>query len=71
MKRIFREQLGNHGRVEVGADTRNCPLLEINYPAVTIVEAHAVLCGCQGMQLNHCLVTLDDQIFHMQLRALR
>jgi hypothetical protein len=47
LKRILREQLGNHGRVEVGADTRINSVLEINHPAVAVIKTHAVLGGRQ------------------------
>jgi hypothetical protein len=68
---ILGEQFGNHGRVEVGAHTRNNSVLEINHPAVAVVEAHAILGSRQRMQLNHGLITFRDHMLHMQLRALR
>jgi hypothetical protein len=40
LQRIFREQLGNHGRVDVGSDTRN----------------YSALAGRQRTQLNYGLV---------------
>src|ERR1700677_1169472 len=68
--RVFLEQTGDQGGVEVGANTHDQPVLEPDDPAVAIVEAHAVL-GCrQGMKLDHRLIVLDDQVFHVELRAL-
>src|ERR1700735_3970979 len=51
--RILIEQAGHHGRVEVGTNTYDQSILEIDNPAVAIVEAHAVLGRCERMKFNH------------------
>src|ERR1700684_42182 len=67
--RILLEQSGDHRRVEVGTNSHDQFLSEINYPAVAIVEAHAVRRRRQRMKFDYRLVVLYDQILHMELRA--
>src|SRR5271168_2827258 len=50
--RVLLEQSGDHGRVEVGANTYDQAVLEIDDPAVAIVETQAVLGRRQGMKLD-------------------
>src|SRR6202050_697341 len=69
--RILFEQSGDHRRVEIGANSHDQSVPEINYPAIAIVEAHAVLRRCQRMKFDYRIVVLNDQILHMKLRALR
>ena len=44
--RILLKQSGDHRRVEVGTNSHDQSVSEIDYPAVVVVEAHAVL-GCR------------------------
>src|ERR1700722_12194974 len=69
--RIFLEQSGDHRRVEIGANAHDQSVLEIDYPAITIVEAHAILRRGQRMKFDYRLVILNDQVLYMELRALR
>src|ERR1700693_3800791 len=69
--RILLEQAGDHGRVEVGANTDDQGVLEIHDPAVAVVEAHAVPGRRERMKLDHGLIVLDEQMLHNELRALR
>src|ERR1700722_15165482 len=42
-ERVFLEQSGDHGRVEVRAYAHDHTVLEIHDPAVTVIEPHTVL----------------------------
>lgn len=69
--RILLKQLGNQGRVEIGANTNDHSIVEIDHPAVAIIEAHAVPGGRERMKFDYCLIVLDDQMLHLKLGALR
>src|ERR1700756_4905492 len=43
----------------------------MNDPTKAVVEAHAVLGRREGVQLDHRLIVLDQQMLHLELRALR
>src|ERR1700756_4752398 len=43
----------------------------MNDPTKAVVEAHAVLGRREGMKLDHRLIVLDQQMLHLELRALR
>src|ERR1700756_4389942 len=43
----------------------------MNDPTKAVVEAHAVLGRREGVQLDHRLIVLDQQMFHLELRTLR
>src|ERR1700677_1277208 len=70
-KRILLKQSSDHGRVEVGANSYDPCILEIDDPAIAIVEAHAVPGRRQRMKLDHRLIVHDEQMLHMELCALR
>jgi hypothetical protein len=69
--RILVEQSGDHSRVEVGANTDDDSVLEMHDPTIAVVEPHAVPGRREGMKLDHRLIILDEQMLHMELRALR
>jgi hypothetical protein len=70
INRILLEQSGNHRRVEVGTNPYDQPLLEIDYPAITVIEAHAVLGRCKRTKLDYRLVVFDNQMLHVELCSL-
>src|ERR1700761_1575192 len=68
--RILFEQSGDHRRVEVGTNSHDYAISEIDYPAVEVIEAHAVL-GCrERVKFNYRHIVLYEQIRHMELRTL-
>src|SRR6201988_284715 len=69
--RILIEQSGDHRRVEVSANTYDHCLLEIDDPAVAVVEAHAVLGRRERMKFDHRLIVFHEQMLHLELRPLR
>jgi hypothetical protein len=67
--RVFFEQFGDHGRVEISPNAHDPSTFENNNPAIVIVELHAIPGNRQRSQFDRSLVTIDNQVFQMKLRA--
>ena len=58
-------------RIQVGPDAVDDLAVEVDDPAVSVVEPHAVLGRRQGMKLHHGLIVLDDQMLRHELGPIR
>lgn len=69
--RIFRKEPGHHRGVQIGADPVDDLAVEMNEPAIAIVETKSVPGGGKRMQFDDGPVVLDQDMLHHELRALR
>ena len=66
--RILLEQPGDHCGVEIGAGVYDHVVAEIDDPAITVVEPHAVLGSSARVEFDYGLIVLDDEILDAELR---
>src|SRR4029453_1788320 len=66
--RILLEQPGDHCGVEIGAGVYDHVVAEIDDPAITVVEPHAVLGSGARVECDYGLIVLDDEILDAELR---
>ena len=69
--RILLKQARDHGRVQVRTNAHDGSGAKIDHPAIAIVEPHSVLCGCQRVKLDHCLIVLNKHVLCLQLDTLQ
>jgi len=67
--RILLELPGDHCGVEIGADAYDHVVADIDDPALTVVEPHAVLGGSARVEFDYGLIVLDDEMLDSELRA--
>src|SRR5277367_4342236 len=67
LDRVFFEETCDHRRIEIGPDTVDGVSIEVEDPAVSVVEPHSVLRRGQGVKFHDSLVVLHEQMLDDEL----
>jgi hypothetical protein len=65
-KRVLVERLGEQDRVEIGADTDDNVVSEVDDPAKAVVGPQPIAGRGVRMEFNHGLVVLDEKMVRVQ-----
>src|SRR5271155_5800420 len=67
LDRIFLEETRDHRRIEIGPYLVDCVSIEVDDPAILVVEPQSVLRRGQGVKFHDSLIILHDEMLDDEL----
>src|SRR5271167_4933285 len=69
LDRIFLEETRDHRRIEIGPYLVYCVSIEVDDPAISVVEPQSVLRRGQGVKFHDSLIILHQQMLDDELNS--